>query len=95
MLTLAAVVSSAAVAAGWPTTCVELNDIAEAHHDHPGNAGIYQRTYGDQAEAHCQADHLADMQTAFAWALSTSESAPSSETPAGGWPTTLYVDFGT
>ena len=89
-LTLAVAVSSAAAAdaGGWPTTCVELNDIVESHHDRPGNVGIYQRTYGDQAEAHCQADHRADVQGAFAWAFATMASAPSSETPADGWPTT-------
>ena len=88
-LMLAAVVSSAAAATGgWPTTCVELNDIIEAHHDRSGNVGIYQSTYGDQAEAHCRADHLTDVRTAFAWALSESETTASNETLAGGWPTT-------
>ena len=37
--------------AQWPTTCVELNDLAEAAVGNHQNVGIYQRTYGDQAEA--------------------------------------------
>ena len=89
-LTLIIAVSGASAAApgGWPTTCLELNDIVEAHLDRPGNVGIYQRAYGDQAEAHCQNDHRADVQSAFAWALPEITSAPSSEPAPGGWSTT-------
>ena len=32
--------------AQWPTTCVELNDIVEAHLGNDGNVGIYQRVFG-------------------------------------------------
>ena len=87
-LTIAVSGASAAAPGGWPTTCLELNDIVEAHLDRPGNVGIYQRAYGDQAEAHCQNDHRADVQSAFAWALPAITSAPSSEPAPGGGPTT-------
>ncbi len=58
-----AVLLSAAVSAAlaqWPTTCVELNDLAEAAAGNVDNVGIYQRTYGEQAEAVCQAEHRND-----------------------------------
>ena len=86
-LTIAVSRASAAAPGGWPTTCLEVNDIVEAHLDRPGNVGIYQRAYGDQAEAHCQNDHRADVQSAFAWALPAIASAPSSEPAPDGWPT--------
>ena len=35
----------------WPTSCVALNDLAEAARGNPGNVGIYQRAYPDDAEA--------------------------------------------
>ena len=54
VLTVGAVVT---VAAQWPTTCVELNDIIEAHRGNDDNVGIYQRVHGDQAEAACRRDH--------------------------------------
>ncbi|MCY3748296.1 MAG: hypothetical protein OXG64_03280, partial [Chloroflexi bacterium] len=80
---LAAVV--AAVGAGpalaqWPTTCVELNDIVEAHLGNDGNVGIYQRVFGDQAEAACQNDHRDDVRGVFAWAFA--DVSPSAETAA-------------
>ena len=53
----------------WPTTCVELNDIVEAHLGNQGNVAIYQNTFGDQAEAACQKDHRHDVRSVFAWAI--------------------------
>ena len=73
LATLAAVFLTAALAvtasAQWPTTCVELNDIVEAHLDNDHNVGIYQKTFGDQAEAACQNDHRDDVRSVFAWAI--------------------------
>ena len=63
--------SVAVVFAQWPTTCVELNDIVENHLGNQGNVGIYQRTFGDQAEAACQNDHRDDVRSVFAWAIGT------------------------
>ena len=57
---LTAVVATGVALAQWPTTCVDLNDIAEAHLDNHGNVGIYQRVFGDAAEAACQRDHQHD-----------------------------------
>ncbi len=53
----------------WPTSCVDLNDIVEAHLGNDHNVGIYQRTFGDQAEAACQNDHRNDVRSVFAWAI--------------------------
>ena len=53
----------------WPMTCVELNDIVEEHLGNPHNVGIYQNTFGDQAEAACQNDHRDDVRSGFAWAI--------------------------
>ena len=53
----------------WPTTCVELNDIVEAHLGNDQNVGIYQRVFGDQAEARCRSDHREDVRIVFAWAF--------------------------
>ncbi len=55
--------------AQWPTTCVELNDIVEAHLGNDNNVGIYQRVFGDQAEQACQNDHRDDVRSVFAWAI--------------------------
>ena len=55
--------------AQWPTTCVDLNDIVEAHLGNDGNVGIYQREFGDQAEQECQNDHRDDVRGVFAWAF--------------------------
>ena len=63
------------VAAQWPTTCVELNDIVEAHLGNVGNVGIYQRVFGDQAEQACQNDHRNDVRSVFAWAIGEPEPA--------------------
>ena len=68
-----AVAVAAAVAtpvfAQWPTTCVDLNDIVEQHLGRTNNVGIYQRVFGDQAEAACQGDHREDVRGVFAWAF--------------------------
>ena len=53
----------------WPMTCVDLNDIVEEHLGNPHNVGIYQNTFGDQAEAACQNDHRHDVRSVFAWAI--------------------------
>ena len=53
----------------WPMTCVDLNDIVEAHLGNPHDVGIYQNTFGDQAEAACQNDHRDDVRSVFAWAI--------------------------
>ena len=102
-LLLAAVVAVAAVAtfaipvfAQWPTTCVDLNDIVEAHLGRDNNVGIYQRVFGDQAEAGCQGDHREDVRGVFAWAFDLAPPAPSPAVAAAslpleaelGWPTT-------
>ena len=79
---------TAIVYAQWPTTCVDLNDIVEAHLGNHDNVGIYQRVYGHQAEEHCQNDHRADVQATFAWAFRLASYTPSSGTPSGGWPET-------
>ena len=57
----------------WPTSCVDLNDIVEEHLGRTGNVGIYQRTFGDQAEAACQNDHRNDVRSVFAWAIAETE----------------------
>lgn len=44
---------STLVFAQWPMTCVDLNDIVEAHLGNDGNVGIYQRVFGQQAEQAC------------------------------------------
>ena len=54
---------------GWPTTCVDLNDIVENHLGNDNNVGIYQKVFGDQAEAGCQGDHREDVRGVFAWAF--------------------------
>ena len=53
----------------WPTDCVELNDIVEHHLRNHGNVGIYQRTFGAQAEAACRNDHREDVRGVFGWAF--------------------------
>ena len=60
----------------WPTTCVDLNDIVEEHLGNPHNVGIYQSTFGDQAEAACQNDHRNDVIAVFGWAKATETGGP-------------------
>lgn len=71
----------------WPTTCVDLNDIVEAHLGNDGNVGIYQRVFGDQAEQGCQSDHRDDVRAVFSWAFD--QTAPSADpgTQDLAWPT--------
>ena len=61
---------------GWPETCLEMNDMVEASPRGSGAVGIYQRAFGDQAEAACRRDHLEDVRTAFAWAIPTPANTP-------------------
>ena len=80
----------------WPTTCVDLNDIVEAHLGNTENVGIYQRTFGDGAEAACQNDHRPDVTAAFYWAIATFVSPSGQvvskqydqESVGTGWPAT-------
>ena len=72
--------------AQWPTTCVELNDLAEAAVGNHQKVGIYQQTYGGQAEAQCQNDHRDDVRRTFAWAL-----GGAGEAVAGTWPTSCVA----
>ena len=87
-----AAVGAGRVLAEWPTTCVELNDIVEAHLGNDGNVGIYQRVFGGQAEGACQSDHIDDVRAVFAWAFAVSPMPDTGEGSAasnvGGWPTT-------
>lgn len=53
----------------WPTDCVALNDIVENHLGNEGNVGIYQRTFGAQAETACRNDHREDVRGVFGWAF--------------------------
>ena len=78
IIALAALITAASVThvfAQWPTTCVELNDIVEAHLGNHGNVGIYQRVFGADAEAACQNDHRDDVRAVFAWAIGGDEPA--------------------
>ena len=77
-----AAVSVSVAAAQWPTTCVELNDIVEAHLGNDNNVGIYQRVFGDQAEQACQNDHRDDVRSVFAWAIG-GDSSPISRVERG------------
>ena len=79
LLTVATV---AVVKAQWPTTCVELNDIVEAHLGNHSNVGIYQKTFGDQAEQACQNDHRNDVRSVFAWAIGETQAPASTPTQA-------------
>ncbi len=75
------------VLAQWPTTCVDLNDIVEAHLGNDGNVGIYQRVFGDQAEQSCQNDHRDDVRGVFGWAFDQAAQSAGSETQDLAWPT--------
>ncbi len=50
-------VSAATVSAQGSPTCVEANDIREWAAGNFQNVGVYQRTFGAQAEAYCRHDH--------------------------------------
>ena len=92
ILSLAAVATASAhedhSSGQWPPTCIDLNDVVETHLGNLGNVGIYQRTFGDHAEAACRNDHRADVQATFGWALDTPVSPAAGEPASGGWPTT-------
>ena len=70
----------------WPMTCVDLNDIVEEHLGNLHNVGIYQNTFGDQAEVACQNDHRNDVRGVFAWAFGDSSSAPTPSVPTASLP---------
>lgn len=64
----------------WPVSCVEMNDWIELASAlltpidddipmHLGNIGIYERVFGDGAEAACRRDHQDDVRSAFRWAF--------------------------
>ncbi len=72
---VAALVMASPVLAQWPTTCVDLNDIVEAHLGNDENVGIYQRVSFDQAEQGCQNDHRDDVRGVFAWAFDSTTSS--------------------
>lgn len=74
------------VFAQWPTTCVELNDIVEAHLGNDNNVGIYQRVFGDEAEQACQNDHRDDVRGVFAWAFDEAGSETQSDVHDLAWP---------
>ena len=93
VLAMTAVVAvSASVSAQWPTACVALNDIVEQHLGNDGNVGIYQRTFGEQAEEACRSDHVDDVRAVFGWAFDASPTPAATDDGAsadiGGWPTT-------
>jgi len=77
-----ATVSISVAAAQWPTTCVDLNDIVEAHLGNDHNVGIYQKVFGDQAEQACRNDHRNDVRSVFAWAIG-GDSSPISSVERG------------
>ena len=61
-------------AMAWPSDCVALNDIVENHLGNHGNVGIYQRTFGTQAEGACRNDHRDDVRGVFGWAFDAATS---------------------
>ena len=89
IVALAAALAFASPAlAQWPTACVDLNDIVEAHLGNHGNVGIYQRTFDQGAEAACQSDHRDDVRAVFAWAFDADSAGPLAPTP---WPSTCIA----
>lgn len=74
----------------WPTSCVELNDLAEAARGDPRNVGIYQRIFVHdfEAERACRSDHRADVQQTFAWAAPAQAQAPAPAPPPAPDPST-------
>ncbi len=88
LLTAAAAFALASpVLAQWPTTCVDLNDIVEAHLGNDNNVAIYQRVFGDQAEQACQNDHRKDVRGVFAWAFDEGGGIEGTDLPDLAWPT--------
>ena len=86
---LALALTATPARAQWPTSCVELNDIVEAHLGNQANVGIYQRVFGAEAEQACQNDHRADVQAVFAWAIG-GQVAATAPAPLA-WPTTCVA----
>ena len=86
-VTLSAFSLASPALAQWPTTCVDLNDIVEAHLGNDNNVGIYQRVFGGQAEQACQNDHREDVRGVFAWAFEDSAQSTATELPDLAWPT--------
>ena len=90
-----------AVAGTWPTSCVALNDLAEAARGNSGNVGLYQRTFTDDAEAEraCRTDHRRDVRRTFAWAIPvqvpdpTPEPAPEATPAPRSTPPTEHPDY--
>ena len=74
------------VLAQWPTTCIGLNDIVEAHLGNDGNVGIYQRAFAELAEEACQGDHRADVRGVFSWAFVENAPASGLNLPPQVWP---------
>ncbi len=73
----------------WPTSCVDLNDIVEEHLGNPTTSGIYQNTFGEQAEAACRNDHRNDVIAVFGWAIATETGGPAEAADLElDWPTT-------
>ena len=70
----------------WPMTCVDLNDVVEEHLGNDHNVGIYQNTFGDQADAACQNDHRNDVRGVFVWAFDDSASPSTPSVPAASLP---------
>ena len=66
---------TAYIEGGWPETCLEINDMVEASPLGSGAVGIYQRAFGDQAEAACQHDHREDVRRSFSWAFPEASTA--------------------
>ena len=87
--------ATASISAQWPTACVALNDIVEQHLGNDGNVGIYQRTFGEQAEEACRSRPRETMCGRCSDGPSAHHQRPDSaddhrpQTPdIGGWPTT-------
>ena len=78
-------------ALAWPTDCVELNDIVEAHLGNDHNVGIYQRVFGPAAEAGCRRDHRDDVRAVFAWAFGA-DASPGQAPPLQGATTGVLRD---
>ena len=83
----AALALTSTVLAQWPTTCVDLNDIVEAHLGNDGNVGIYQRVFGEEAEQGCQTDHREDVRGVFGWAFDLEAPGTDPNLPLLAWPT--------
>ena len=85
---LATVAFASPALAQWPTGCIDLNDIVEAHLGNQGNVGIYQRTFDAGAESACQSDHRGDVRAVFAWAFDGESAGAIAPTP---WPSTCVA----